>query len=343
MSAVAQPLTPGSQWIVSPRWDLGWLSLSAVLVAIPPLAHTYWKVGATGIDILVTLMIGGPHMYATFLRTVLEPRFQKRHPLLVWLPVVAVPTAVVFASIYAFEGLLSFFFMWASIHICDQASYIANRYRTRGGPPAMFDRLFDFAVALSALYVVAIYRFVDGTFRISDHTIWFPPMLKQPWVAHAFAFGSAALIAAWAVRTFNQWRAGRVGSPYILFMGMTIGVGFLVPTMRELSVSFQGFNAWHSFQYLGLTFLALSRARSAGAVTLGFVKGLSRPGDFFRYYGWNILLTLGAGLTVGILVWGLKLPLEKCYYAVVLSFLLVHYFHDHLLFSDKAEATLATA
>ena len=68
-------------WIVSPRWDLFWLTLSALLVAVPPLAHSYWKVGSTGVDLLVTAMIGGPHMYATFLRTVLEPKFREQvHP-----------------------------------------------------------------------------------------------------------------------------------------------------------------------------------------------------------------------------------------------------------------------
>ena len=41
---------------------------------------------------------------------------------------------------------------------------------------------------------------------------------------------------------------------------------------NELAVTFQGFNAWHSFQYLGLTFLALNRADSAGKVTVGFVE-----------------------------------------------------------------------
>jgi hypothetical protein len=344
MSAEPQTFAPvpRSGWIASPRWDLTWITLSACLVAIPPLAHTYWKVGATGIDLLVTLMIGGPHMYATFLRTVMEPRFRRRHPFLAWFPVIAVPVGVVLASVYAFEGLLTFFFFWASIHICDQASYIAGLYRARGGGPGPWDKLLDFAVALSALYVVAIYRFVDGTFLISDHAIYYPEVLKQAWVPRAFAFGVAALIAFWAVRSWNQWREGRLGAPYLLFMALTLSVGFCVPMMRELSVSFQGFNAWHSFQYLGLTFLALNRRESAGSVSLGFVRSLSRPAHFFRYYGWNVLLTTGAALIVGLLTWGMHLPLEKCYYSVVLSFLLVHYMHDHVLFGDRSEAVLVT-
>ena len=46
---------------------------------------------------------------------------------------------------------------------------------------------------------------------------------------------------------------------------------------------------------------------------------------------------------LALLTWGLHLDLERCYYAVVLSFLLVHYFHDHVLFSDTGEAELQAA
>lgn len=333
MSARADALSaPATPWISSARWDLTWLSFSALIVAVPPLVHSYWKVGATGVDLLVTLMIGGPHMYATFLKTVFEPGFRRVHPAITWAPLVVIPTLVVSGAAFAFPWLLTFFFTWASIHVCDQASYIASLYRQKTGAPAWWERFFDFAVIMSALYSYAMYRHVEGSFTIGDHTLWFPPFLKHLWVAHAVAVVSAALIAAWVVRTWNQRREGKVGGPYLLFMTLTIGVAFLVPHLGELSVSFQGFNAWHSFQYLGLTFLLLNRANEAGNVTSGFVRQMARPGAFLKYYGWNVVLTLGASAVVAVLVWGLRLPLEQCYYAVVLSFLLVHYAHDHVLF-----------
>jgi aspartate/methionine/tyrosine aminotransferase len=64
-----------------------------------------------------------------------------------------------------------------------------------------------------------------------------------------------------------------------------------------------------------------------------FAKKLAQPGKFFRYYGWNILLTTGATLVILLLTLVLKLPAEPSYYAVVLSFLLTHYAHDHVLFA----------
>ena len=44
--------------------------------------------------------------------------------------------------------------------------------------------------------------------------------------------------------------------------------------------------------------------------------------------------TLSSGV-VYLLLWkGLNFPQDKSYYVVVLSFLLVHYFYDHILFRD---------
>ena len=335
MSAQAPALAaPGlSPWITSRKWDLTWMTFSCLLVALPPLTHSYWNVGANGVDLLVTLLIGGPHMYATLLRTVFEPRFRNLHPALTWAPVVLVPIFVISGAVFAFTGLLTFFFTVASLHVCDQAAYIAYLYREKGGKAQPWERVLDFAVIAGALYSVAMYRHVAGTFFVSGRTLWFPPFLKHEWFANGFAAICAALIAAWAVKTWNQWRRGELGSPYLLFMALTMLVAFIITRIGELSVAFQGFNAWHSFQYLGLTFLLLNLGKPAGEVTAGFVRQMAEPGRFFRFYGWNIAWTTGATAIILVLVYVLHLPEEQSYYAVVLSFLLTHYVHDAFLFT----------
>lgn len=337
---------PRSPWIASPRWDLTWLILSAALVPLPILAHLVLP-QALHVDLLVTVLIGGPHMYATFLRTVADPGFRQRHPVLAWVPVVGVPLFVVTLGLTRFEWLLSLFFTWASLHICDQASYIAQLYRERsGGVATRFDRALDFAVVAGSLYLFAIHRFVNGAFSIEGFNIFFPEQLKQAWVPQAFATGVAALVAFWLVRALGQRKAGKLSGAYLAFMGVTMGVAVMVPSYlfrNELAVTFQGFNAWHSFQYLGLTFLALNRADSAGKVTVSFVRQLAAPGRFVRYYGWNVLLTFGAGgLVLALTKWA-GIPAQQCYYLVVLSVLLVHYFHDSVLFNAADEMALAKA
>jgi hypothetical protein len=335
-----------SPWIATPRWDLTWLILSASLVPLPVLAHLVLP-QALHVDVLVTILIGGPHMYATFLRTVADPLFRARHPLAAWFPVVAIPAFVVTLGLTRFEWLLSLFFTWASLHICDQASYIAQLYRERaGGTPTRFDRALDFLVVAGSLYLFAIHRFVNDAFAIEGFSIFFPRQLKHPWVPTAFAAAVAALVAFWLVRALSQRKAGRLSGPYFAFMGITMAISVMVPSYlfrNELAVTFQGFNAWHSFQYLGLTFLALNRADSAGKVTVSFVKQLAAPGRFFRFYGWNVLLTFGAGVLVLALTKWAGIPAQQCYYLVVLSVLLVHYFHDSVLFNASGERALAKA
>lgn len=335
-----------SPWIAAARWDLTWLILSAALVPLPILAHLVLP-QALHVDLLVTILIGGPHMYATFLRTVADPGFRNRNPFLTWFPVVAIPLFVVTLGLTRFEWLLSLFFTLASLHICDQASYISQLYRERsGGTPTRFDRGLDFLVVAGSLYLFAIHRFVNGAFSIEGFSIFFPSQLKQAWVPPAFAAGVAALVALWLVRTLGQRKAGRLSGAYFAFMGLTMAVSVMVPSYlfrNELAVTFQGFNAWHSFQYLGLTFFALNRAESAGKVTVGFVRQLASPGRFFRYYGWNVLLTFGAGALILALTKWAGIPAQQCYYLVVLSVLLVHYFQDAVLFNAPNEMALEKA
>jgi hypothetical protein len=332
MSARVESMAPtASPWIANPRWDLIVLSFSAVLVAVPPLVHSLGKTTAGGVDLLITLLVGGPHMYATFLKTVFEPNFRKLHPALTFAPVVIIPMIVISGALFAFQALLTFFFTWASMHVCDQASYIAYLYREKGGAAKPWQRGLDVSVILFSLYSYAMYRHVNGTFKIGDTSLWFPEFLKHAWFADSFAVVTAGLIALWVVYTLNQIRRREVGAPYVFFMALTVGVALVIPRMPELSVSFQGFNAWHSFQYLGLTYLILQQDNTIAKDSLA--KKLAQPGKFFRYYGWNILLTTGATIIIVLLTIVLKLPAEPSYYAVVLSFLLVHYAHDHVLFA----------
>jgi hypothetical protein len=120
-------------------------------------------------------------------------------------------------------------------------------------------------------------------------------------------------------------------------MGLTIVVAFFIPTYHELDVAFQGFNTWHSFQYLGLT-LYINRLRAKKHdIHTPFVEKMSVEGKGWKFYGFNVACAFGAVLTITMLLLNqetLGLTFDQCYYVVVLSFLLMHYYHDHLLFTD---------
>ena len=334
--------TDSGPWIRNRRFDLLFLTLSGVLVFFPYVSYgLLQRLGASEgtaslvVGLSVTLLVGGPHMYSTYLRTALEPRFRRRFGWLAYLPLVLIPTLVVIGSIYSFLLLLTLFFFWASLHVTHQAQWISETYRRRAGlRTSALDRLLDGAVILGALYTVAMYKFVQDQFRLGTSTLLFPEFLKRPWVAQAFTAGFAILFLYYVVRTFREIRQGRSSWPRLAFMAATVALAFIIPIFDNLDVAFQGFNTWHSLQYLALTWFILSRKADTGEIGSAFVRRISGTSHTAIFYASMIGATVLAGVVYLVLWKGFDVPQDRAYYVVVLSFLLIHYFYDHILFRD---------
>jgi hypothetical protein len=153
-------------WIRDKRFDLLFLTLSGALVFFPYL--TYGLLQSLGVSeatssliagLSVTVLVGGPHMYSTYLRTAFERRFRSRHGLIAYLPLLVIPTLVVLGAIHNFILLLTGFFLWASLHVTHQAQYISETYRMRAGAPTRsIDRWLDGGVILGVLYMMAMWH-----------------------------------------------------------------------------------------------------------------------------------------------------------------------------------------
>ena len=339
---MAGPRADSDLWIRDKRFDLLFLTLSGALVFLPYLSYGFLKKigvseGTSGlvVGLAVTLLVGGPHMYSTYLRTAFEPRFRKRWGFLAYLPLVVIPTLVIIGSVYAFIILLTGFFLWASLHVTHQAQYISETYRMRaGGPIRAIDRWLDGAVILGALYLMAMYKFVADKFALGDSVLFFPSFLKYRWVAIAFTVGYALFFLFYVARTLGEVRRGESSWPRLLFMTITVAMAFVVPVFDNLDISFQGFNTWHSLQYLALTWFMLGREAETGRIGSNFARAVAGPANTKKFYFSMIGATFSAAVLYLILWKGLNFPQERSYYVVVLSFLLVHYFYDHILFRD---------
>jgi hypothetical protein len=274
-------------------------------------------------------------MYSTYLRTALEPRFRERFGLLSYAPLIIIPMLVILGALHAFVLLLTVFFFWASIHVTHQAQWISETYRRRAGARVEpLDRWLDGAVILGSLYTMAMYKFVEGKFTLGDNALFFPSFLKRREFAVAFTLGFAAFFLFYVARTVREIRRGESSWPRLIFMALTVSLAFVVPIFDNLDVAFQGFNTWHSLQYLALTWFILGRSAERGDIGSPLVRRLAGTEKTGLYYGAMIGATIAAGL-VYFFVWkGLGFPQDKSYYVVVLSFLLIHYFYDHILFRD---------
>ena len=329
-------------WIHNKRFDLLFLTLSGALVFFPYLSYGLLQglgvseaTSSLIVGLSVTVLVGGPHMYSTFLRTALEPRFRARYGLLAYFPLLVIPTLVVLGAVYNFLLLLTCFFLWASLHVTHQAQYISETYRMRAGAPVRaIDRWLDGGVILGALYLMAMYKFVSDRFALGDSVLLFPTFLKFRWVAVAFTVGYAAFFLFYAARVWGEIRRGETSWPRLAFMSMTVAMSFVVPIFDNLDVSFQGFNTWHSLQYLALTWFILGREAADGKITNRFARTLVAGGRPAKFYFAMIGATMSAAV-IYLLLWkGLGFSQDKSYYSVTLSFLLVHYFYDHILFRD---------
>lgn len=338
MSAIAFPRTFGSVgktvWINNRGWDISLLFVSCLFVFA---TYALYRAGLERlyVNMAVTLLVGGPHMFSTYTRTAMEPRFIRRYPMLFFGSITLIPAFVIITGIVAFPVLLTAFFIVASIHVAEQFSYIAAAYARKAGfEVSNLNRMLDASLILMSLHMPALYLATQGNFFIGEQRLLFPAVLEMQVVWLGAVVTWAALLVAFIWRTGNEVSNGLIVWPKLLFIAITVPIALYIPTLENLDVAFQGMNAWHSFQYLALIWF-ISRVRhDANEVSLDFVIRLTRKGAFPLFYGFCFALTVGSAAVIMVLSRVIGFPYEQSYYLVVLSFLLIHYAFDHILFTD---------
>jgi hypothetical protein len=328
-------------WIYKPTWDLPVLIFSAVLVPLPFLVA--WSAQASGwirekqaidlINIVVATLIGGPHLFSTVTFTVLDSRFRKRHPK--YLAAAAVlPVIVLYLGITHYTTLITFFFTWASLHVLHQVLYLTDCYRGRSAFKEPFwSRAVDYALILTGLYPIGLMKIAEGRFGVGGITLPYPDFLQPFNLPMVAAIAFAIALAAWIVKTSLEIHRGTVSMPKTLLIGITTVVSFLLPLGSNLDILFQGYNTWHSFQYLFLLWLINRLRDQRGELEEGVVRRLVRRQGMGAYYlcflgatGFMVVLTLLVRATT-------PLTADQSYFVVVLSVLLMHYYFDHFLFT----------
>ncbi len=302
-----------SGWIYKPSWDLPVLILSSVLVPLPFLVA--WAAQATGwmkeqqaidlINIVVATLIGGPHLFSTVTYTWLDPRFRARYRGFT-ATALLLPVMVVYLGVTHYQVLITFFFTWASLHVLHQVIYLTDCYRRRSGlVEPTWSRVVDYGLILTGLYPIGIYKIAQGRFRVGGVGLPFPDFLR-PLHLPEVALGVFALfLIAWVAKTTAEIRRGRVSMPKTALIAITTVVSFLLPLGSNLDVLFQGYNTWHSFQYLFLLWL-INRLRDyRGEIEDGMVRRLVRRPGMGQYY---LCFLAATGVLVLITSWCARSP-----------------------------------
>ncbi len=350
-----------SLWLRSRRWDLMFITLSVIFVPLPYMIYLFLvqlgmdpDVGRNAINGFVAIAVGGPHMMSTFLRTGLDKDFNKRYPMLIRSSII-IPIIVVSLAFLNLNLLLTIFFFWASMHVLHQVTYIVELYNhkeskfvRKGSAVSLRARLIDYGVILTCLFPFAALKISQGSFDIgtNDLTSVIPGFFQQTWffVIMTTLFTVAALL--FIGKTIVEYRQGILNIPKTIFILFTVGVAFTIPSLDNLDTAFQGLNTWHSFQYLAITFYIIKIRQEMGELdqTAPLVARFSkRTRDSKGLFILSTMMLIGS-VVVFIIVYTIapivrpgidgNLHFDIAYYTSILSFLWIHYYHDHFLFTD---------
>ena len=347
--------TAQTPWLVSARYDLAFITFSAALLFVPHLVHQLTR-STIAVDIAISLLIGGPHLFATYTLTLMEPRFRQRYPRYTW-GAVAMPVVVVVLAIAHLDLLVTMFFFFAALHVVHQAGYVADSYRAKAGARSgdrwtRIGTLTDYGLLAASLFVLAKFRFTGtslqvfgrdlGTpaFATGGRVLLFPEFLRSPtlaWLALAlFGVFAVAFVAVSVVEAAKH----RLNGPKTLHMTVAASLFFLTPALQNLDVAFQGLNTWHSFQYLALVLFLNRYRQSVGLIGSPFVARLSARGPRLYLLCFAFTAAAGAlylalrGVTQLLGAWPGDVSQHHyfAFYVSMLSCLLVHYYFDHFLF-----------
>ena len=334
-------IQPEPGWIYNKSWDLSRIILSAGFVPMPFLIA--WAAQRTGwisarqaidvINILVAGLVGGPHLFSTVTVTFLDRSFRRSHPLYTWLSLI-IPVVVIYLGIYQYTLLITFFFSWASLHVLHQIIYLSDCYRAKNArPDPLWSRLVDYGVILTGLYPIGMYKLSQREFRVGGIVLPYPDWLQQLHLPEIAGVAFTLLMAAWVAKTIVESRQGRLSGPKTILIGITSAVSFCLPMGSNLDILFQGYNTWHSFQYLFLMWLINRLRYQRGEIDNPFVRSLAGRESMLPYY-FCFLGATGVTVVITFIVRALtSLSADQSYFVVILSTLLMHYYFDHFLFT----------
>jgi len=329
-----------NKWIRSKRWDLTWLVGSVVTVPLAPLMYSA-GLTADGVATVIMLAVGGPHVFVTFTRTNMDPKFVRHHRTYARLAYLIPFATAAFAFAHT-RLFLTFFFAWASLHVLQQITYVANCYSNRQKlAPTTAERWTEYGLIFSCLYPFATIRMVEGTFMLDGIQLLVPSFLLGPGLIVAAFAVFLAFLAAWLYFVVRRARAASLHYGKSSLIAATVVATLFTPLFPNLDVAFQGINTWHCVQYLALIWWANRLRRERGQTELPFVQAISERGwlGFARYYGAAVGATAGVIALIYGLKWSMGLSPLLAYYMVGKGLLLCHYYYDTFLFTQADELT----
>lgn len=225
---------------MSRRYDLAFIIFSAVLLFLPHTMHQLTS-STIAVDIAISLLIGSPHLFATYTFTFMEPRFRQRYPRYTW-SALAMPLLVLILAIVHLDLLVTMFFFFAALHVICQAGHVTDSCRAKAGARGG-DRwthvgtLTDYGLLAASIFVLATFRFTGTSLQVFGSDLG----------TQAFATGGRILLFPEFLRSEMLASSARPSSPrlsqrgprlYVLCFASTVAAGATYLAIRGVTLLF---------------------------------------------------------------------------------------------------------
>jgi hypothetical protein len=293
---------------------------------------------AEALNLVVPVLLGGPHIFFSLVRTYMDVDFKREHRNLLRVG----PHVIAFSILYfvfqgRFDVIVNVVLYSAVFHGAAQLAHIGLRYRQKAGRPAWdpAGKAFLVATMIGPLYFVtgAVH---DREFLFVGQRIW--QALAPTWLL--WASGGVALVAGayWLADAVNhRLSGGRVNWREGAILAASWGAFWFLTTLDELDVTFQAYNAWHSVQALGILWFGMNQKWRSGKIRGPRQSSFCRDGAFGRTYLWGVAFSVAIGFLVvlyGNFDFG-DLTASSGYYMFAVTVLLNHHLMDYWVFFGK--------
>lgn len=261
-------------WVIGRATDLTCLIGGAVLSYGLLGAHLFWGVPAVFLYMFWVLAVDGPHVFATFSRTYLDPvERETRSRLLRWsLGFFALGPATVGVSIFSggrvpYDAFLVFCSLWAYWHVVRQHYGVMVLYKKKAGDLHPLDNRVDSA----CLYAGLLFPFLSFavTSRQTAEMLgvpampaWMTSVSAASWIL--FAVALLALISRQIVRVCSRQS---VNPTKLLLLAAAISVSAMlfapaVSANIDYAVVSPVVTSFHNVQYLAIVWFYHQNRRS---------------------------------------------------------------------------------
>lgn len=341
-------------WIRSARYDWifligGVLFIAAIIAmfyAVDPFSTNVLHLGsyAQWINILVPLLLGGPHILMSFSRNYMDSEFRMRHPALLKtaphglflciLALTVMPRAI------GIPVLMNLVFFSAVFHGLSQLAHLTIKYDRNHRREARRMREMVLNAVLIFTGPCAYVFWAIGTTDMRFVGVRVAPVLSHPFLVGILASTFVVAACIYLAQCVRDLAAGRFNAQRFMTIVITQIAFVVLVEVGNADVTFQAYNAWHSFQAMGLYWAACNARWHAGK-QYGPAVAWSKDGTFLKAYIWGV----GFALALGVLVVGLSyatmtgtmadLAISPWYFLLPITALLFHHFMDYFTFFRK--------